>query len=431
MNSFSLGWARQIAEACMSKMEVSRPHHSVRLVGACLLAIFTALQPLGNFAPVALAAPASISFVSDGSWAVYKADPASGPATLLGQAELVCLNAAAPKPCPTGATVYGFPFGGWTADRSSIPGAKWIWAPGVTGATSPADLQQFFFSKTFSLPPGPHTGSSIRISADDFAEVRVNGKAVGSVGSINDPGLSLQSQGALTAVDLAPFLIAGTNTLTVRGQNGPASFAGGCGPCSYAQNPAALVFGGTLVNSGPSCGLTGTGTNGSGHTFIDLTVQDPTSGLRSVQVTQSTNASVVVPTFGVGTTTAQVVVATKIDQSKTSQVALQVTNVAGQVTNCDPILTEVGRDGPYGVPRAATFHHVAQGESHVTISNGTPGLARLRLVVNGHAYEVTALTDGETRLLDVSSAMRRGDNTLTLIAQGKTDGTATILIAGG
>ena len=39
------------------------------------------------------------------------------------------------------------------------------------------------------------------------------------------------------------------------------------------------------------------------------------------------------------------------------------------------------------------------------------------------------LEDSETRQVDVSSAMSRGDNTLTLIAQGRTDGTATILIA--
>jgi hypothetical protein len=138
---------------------------------------------------------------------------------------------------------------------------------------------------------------------------------------------------------------------------------------------------------------------------------------------------VVVPTFAVGTKSPQVVVATKIDQTKTSHVALRVTNVAGQVTNCDPILTEVGRDGPGGVPRAETFRHIPQGESQVTILNGTPGLSRLSLVVDGHIFEVAGLTDGETRRIDVSSAMRRGNNTITLIAQSKRDGTASILIA--
>jgi hypothetical protein len=65
----------------------------------------------------------------------------------------------------------------------------------------------------------------------------------------------------------------------------------------------------------------------------------------------------------------------------------------------------------------------------VTILNGTPGLSRLSLVVDGHIFEVAGLTDGETRRIDVSSAMRRGNNTITLIAQSKRDGTASILIA--
>jgi hypothetical protein len=175
--------------------------------------------------------------------------------------------------------------------------------------------------------------------------------------------------------------------------------------------------------------LTRTGTNPSGHTFIDITVQDPNSGLGLAKVTESNNASVAVPTFTVGTTSPQVIVATKIDQTKSSQVALQVTDVAGQVANCDPILTEVGRDGPHGAPRAETSRHIAQGESQVTILNNTPGLMRLRLIVDGHPFEVTGLTDGESRLVDVSAAMRRGNNTITLVAQGKSEGTATILIA--
>jgi hypothetical protein len=66
----------------------------------------------------------------------------------------------------------------------------------------------------------------------------------------------------------------------------------------------------------PSCGLTHSGTDTSRHTFIDITVQDPNSGLRLVKVTKSNNASVVVPTFGVGTTSPQIVVATKIDSNQ-------------------------------------------------------------------------------------------------------------------
>jgi hypothetical protein len=85
------------------------------------------------------------------------------------------------------------------------------------------------------------------IAADDFAEVQINGSVVGSTGSITDYGLASAAQGALKQFDLTQFLVAGMNTITVRAQNGPSSFANGCNPCSYAGNPAGTVFGGTLT----------------------------------------------------------------------------------------------------------------------------------------------------------------------------------------
>jgi hypothetical protein len=206
--------------------------------------------------------------------------------------------------------------------------------------------------------------------------------------------------------------------------SGKVLVAGGC----CAEHASAELFDPTGTPA-PTCGLTRSGTDAHGHAFLAITVQDPNSGLLLVKVTESTNATVAVPTFVVGTTSPQIVVATKTDQTKTSRVALQVTNVAREVTNCDPILTEVGRDGPHGAPRAETFRHVAQGESRVTIVNNTPGLTRLKLAVDGHVFEMTGLMDGETRLVDVSSAMRRGNNTITLVAQAKSDGTANVLIA--
>ena len=80
-------------------------------------------------------APTTTTFVSDPSWL-----PAS---------QNVCLNATSPNPCPAGATLYGYPFSGWGANLSSIPGATWIWSAGVTGATTPAFPASFSFSKTF------------------------------------------------------------------------------------------------------------------------------------------------------------------------------------------------------------------------------------------------------------------------------------------
>jgi N-acetylneuraminic acid mutarotase len=160
-----------------------------------------------------------------------------------------------------------------------------------------------------------------------------------------------------------------------------------------------------------------------------ITVQDTGDGLRSIVPITAVNVELVVPAFSVGFRSPIIVTATKIDQTKSSQVALRVMDVGGNVTECDPILTEVGTDGRSGAPRSETFRHVARADSLVTVMNGTPGVERLKLVVNGSMFEMRGLADSETRQLEVSAAMRDGNNRLTLTAHGKTRGTATVLIA--
>ena len=63
----------------------------------------------------------------------------------------------------------------------------------------------------------------------------------------------------------------------------------------------------------PRCTLTGVGTNSAGKKYIQITVLDGESGLQAVTVTRSTNANTVVSAFTVGTTSAVLVTATKID----------------------------------------------------------------------------------------------------------------------
>src|SRR4051812_25959912 len=71
--------------------------------------------------------------VSDSTWAVT-----NPTGTFLGFAQNVCLSAGVPSNCPAGAMLYGYPHRGWETNISSIPGATWIWAPDINGATSPA-----------------------------------------------------------------------------------------------------------------------------------------------------------------------------------------------------------------------------------------------------------------------------------------------------
>jgi hypothetical protein len=139
--------------------------------------------------------------------------------------------------------LYGDPNAGWSFSLASIPGAQWIWGAGVA-ATDTADLKLFYFSRTFNLGLGP-TGT-IMIAADDKARVLVNGTDVDGIGSVSDITLAGMANSHLTTIDISGALHAGTNTITISAQNGPASFAGCATSCTYASNPAGVVFGGTL-----------------------------------------------------------------------------------------------------------------------------------------------------------------------------------------
>src|SRR5262249_60983540 len=132
--------------------------------------------------------------------------------------------------------------------------AVWVWAPGVTGATTPADLVQVFFTKTFTLPAIP-LSAFISVGADDFAEVLVNGATVGATGSITDPALAAVASARLVTFDITSQLVAGDNRIVIEGSNGPATVAScGAGACSYQQNPAGVGFRGSLRSDPPPAG---------------------------------------------------------------------------------------------------------------------------------------------------------------------------------
>ena len=86
----------------------------------------------------------------------------------------------------------------------------------------------------------------------------------------------------------------------------------------------------------PSCALTNVISGPPKQ--LEITLQDSGSGLQSVVVTESVNAVTSVPAFTFGSTAALVVTATKVDESQGAQVALRVTDVCGNVTDCDPII---------------------------------------------------------------------------------------------
>jgi len=188
-----------------------------------------------SFAPVLSGCPSGGSVVTFGTDPSWRASNTSG--SLLGNAQYVCLQSSVPVNCPSGALVYNFGSGGWGADVSSVPGAGWIWAPGITASTAPAFPAEYNFTKKFSLAQLPEL-ATVSMAADDFAEIIVNGLPVGSMGSVSDGNLAGNAQ-VLTTFDILPFIVVGQNTITIRAANG--NF--GCGAGAYGCNPAGVIAG--------------------------------------------------------------------------------------------------------------------------------------------------------------------------------------------
>lgn len=162
---------------------------------------------------------------------------------------------------------------------------------------------------------------------------------------------------------------------------------------------------------------------------LQIFLQDPRSGLGSVQVTQAVNVDVGIPPFDRGTTRPLLFTATKIDQVKGGRVELRVADTAGNVITCDPIVTEEIREA--GRPQSRTWTDVPPEERFVTVYNGEPGLRMLEIEVNGRKFRIAGLRPGEERTLDVGSAVIEGrPSTFTLTSHGKPGGSATVMIWG-
>ncbi len=188
--------------------------------------------------------PSAIPLRSGTDWLVYDEDPGRAPgAQRLGVARPVCLNDVAPAACPPEAVRYGWLGFGWAASLSDAGGAVWIGTPDARGDRA-TDRRPHFFARTFDLGPSPR--GRIGLAADDAAEVRVDGRVAGSVGSIVDEVQAFVAQSRLTWFDLTPFLHRGKNVITIAVTNGPYA---GCGDaCTYARNPTGVVFGGSIID---------------------------------------------------------------------------------------------------------------------------------------------------------------------------------------
>jgi hypothetical protein len=177
----------------------------------------------------------------------------------------------------------------------------------------------------------------------------------------------------------------------------------------------------------PKCQMAGSGINAQGKKFILIAIEDDESGLDRYNVLLQENSNITSPGFTPGTRDPVYITATKLDSLQPSRVELEVFDLAGNRTPCDPVLVGVSRRA--GEPEDHTFSGIPAAEHRISVWNGAPGLTELTVEVNGRRYSLAGLKPGELRELDVAGAMEPGDgNVVILTAHGRPGGEAAVLL---
>ena len=157
----------------------------------------------------------------------------------------------------------------------------------------------------------------------------------------------------------------------------------------------------------PSCVLISEVWDGSHvHVLsIGVTVQDGGSGLKSVVATTATNVSVSVPAFSQGSTSPIVVTGTKVHVALSGRLALTVTDVAGHITTCDPVLAA----SPSALVHGGGVRTLKASKGTVELRVGRRALSRIDLLVNGQRVRFGHLHAGAVQTL-----VLRGPSTLVI-----------------
>jgi hypothetical protein len=160
-----------------------------------------------------------------------------------------------------------------------------------------------------------------------------------------------------------------------------------------------------------------------------------------VNTPPTTNATVSIAPFDHGTTQALGVTATKINQSASAVVELTVTDLFGHTTVFDPVYATITipasksksqdvKKLSFNHREKARFDGIGHTEGMVLLQNDTRGVDSLLIRVNGSEFR-TQLSDGETKRIDISSALFHGTNTVTVAAFGDPGSSVDLTISDG
>ena len=173
--------------------------------------------------------------------------------------------------------------------------------------------------------------------------------------------------------------------------------------------------------------------NSNGLGTADQDISDA-GGIDTIEILDLFNLNVSPLVPGVnwfqGTTFQVHLTATEIVRGAGARIRIIVTDVAGNTSICDPVLTSLRARASLGGKARARTYRVSAHEKVVTIRNGRPGLSQVTVTVNGKRFVVHNLLPGATRRVRIASALRKGvRNKITLSGRGTPGGRATIMIA--
>lgn len=215
--------------------------------------------------------------------------------------------------------------------------------------------------------------------------------------------------GGGATVSLAAF------TYTVTVPNSAVSAAGGLYFGNFTERP-------------PECPPPTFGTTDDGRPFTKVVVQDADTGLAAINMLSTNNITVDISGFTPGTRDPVTVTGTAIDLHFSIAMSFEAIDLAGNRTECDPVVAGLLRET--GSPAPQVYTGLPQAESKVSVMNGAPGASAITLDVNGTTFRITGLKDGESRTVDVASAMLPGSgNVVSAQLNGAPGASATLMIA--
>jgi len=189
-----------------------------------------------------------------------------------------------------------------------------------------------------------------------------------------------------------------------------------------AVSAVSQLYFGNIYNKPPICTPPTLSPDGN---LLTVIAQDP-DGIAAIIPVVVTNGIFSAP-FTFGTTDPVTITLTRIDTSTWMGLTVDVVDIYGATTRCDPVASQLA-GGPLG-GRVQTFKGLHRSESKVTIYNGRPGLRSVRLVVNGRSF-VVKLRSGQTRRINVAKAMRPGyRNVIKVYSYGRRGNRAMVMIA--